>query len=161
MKPTARLDELEGALAPLEAVLVRLDEAHAHDSATDYIRAIVDLPEEQHPLAVIVARGGAWARTRYRGNDAKRLEAKVERAVRDAVFRYHLAWTIETAAATFADRLEAVLHLAMSRLVDELDDCRADAEAARACHRTHDHCQLALRLAFGYDHEDAALALAE
>ena len=80
MTSTARLAELERALSPLEAVLAWLEEAHAHDSADDYVRAIVDLPEDEQPLTVMVGRVEAWARTRYRDHDDDQLKARLIRA---------------------------------------------------------------------------------
>ena len=162
MTSTTRLDALERALPPLEAVLVWLEEAHTHESVGDYVRAMVDLPDEQHPFTVIVGRVEAWVRVRYRDHDEAQVKTAVDEAVRDAVFRYHLALAIETAAATFAGRFDAVMLLALRQLADEVEGCRADAEAGRACGRQVHHGRAnALKLFFRYELEDAALVLAE
>jgi hypothetical protein len=143
---TDRLDRLERALPPLEAVLVWLSEVHAYPSRTAYARAILDLPRERHPLTRILDRVEAYERGRHRGDCPEDVKGAVDQASRDAVFRYQLVLAIEDAAVSFADRFDAVMQLAIERLYGEpserLDDPVAptgqsdrDRQPGRSDHR--------------------------
>jgi len=98
-----------GSTWPLDAVLVWLSEAHAYPSRTAYVRSIIDVPREQVPLERILDRVDAYERGRDRGGRPQDVEVAVDQASRAAVFRYQLVLAIEDAAATFADRFDAVM----------------------------------------------------
>ena len=114
---TDRLDRLEQALPPLEAVLVWLSEAHAHPCLTAYVRSTIDLSPERVAIVRILDRVEAYERGR--GHDVRDVELAVHRASWDALFRFELVLAIEAAAASFADRFDAVMLLAIERLCDD------------------------------------------
>lgn len=159
---TERLDRLEQALPPLEAVLVWLAEAHAEDDLNAYVRSIIDVPPEQMPRSQIVDRVEAFERGRHGGGRQQDIDAAVKQAVREAVFRYELVLVLETAAATFALRYDAVMMLMLHRLVDEIDECRRADEDGLSCVSRHWAPGAAAQAIEIYEEErDARLSLEE
>jgi hypothetical protein len=86
-----RLDQITGALTPQEAVLVLMDELHAHGSMQTYAVSLKGQPEEMLPLTRLLDQVEQTARTSVtEKKPSDRLGRAVRVAVRDAHFLYTL-----------------------------------------------------------------------
>ena len=97
-----RLTKLEGALAPREAVLAWLVDAHQFPSLVDHVRSIAALPVEAAPLSVIGERVEAAVRASMKGQPRDAIETAVRRAVGDGVFLFALALGLNVEALEIA-----------------------------------------------------------
>jgi hypothetical protein len=97
-----RLARLEGALAPREAVVAWLVDAHQFPSLTDHVRAIAERPVEAAPLSVIGERVEASVRASMKGPPRDAVDEAVRRAIGDAVFLFTLALLINTETIEFS-----------------------------------------------------------
>jgi hypothetical protein len=93
-----RLAKLEGGLPPRAAVLAWLVEAQQYPGLPEAVEAIVDLPIEAAPLSVISRQVEAETREAMKGQPREKVDAAVQRAVRDSLFLFCLVIQINTAA---------------------------------------------------------------
>ena len=97
-----RIEKLEGALLPREAVLAWLADAQGSAGLIAHVRSIVDLPIEAAPLSLIGARVAAAVREALKGQRRDDVEPAARRAQGDAVFLFCLVLTLNGEAVEVA-----------------------------------------------------------
>lgn len=102
-----RLAKLEGALRPREAVLAWLAEARRYATLNEYGRWIAEVPVEAAPLSVIARQVDGAIRQDMKGQSRDAVEDAVQRAIRDAVFLFVLAFQINMDAVEM-DKVEGL-----------------------------------------------------
>ncbi len=98
MSTDGRLRRLEDSLTPKQATLLWLPEAHAHGSAAAYAAALLERPDDEHPLALTVGRaehGASWATI---AEPADRREAARREAIAGGLFLYRLVLLLDERA---------------------------------------------------------------
>src|SRR5688572_25002942 len=87
-----RLDRIERALSPKEAVLLWMAEAHQHGSIQAYVDSLNGQPEQVFPLMRLGQQMEDSVRASVKGSGEREIEIwpKVVLAVRDAAFLYYL-----------------------------------------------------------------------
>lgn len=85
-----RLDKLEGALGPREAVLHWMEDAHTYGSLPAYVGSLIDQPEAAQPFIAVPARveQAIWAA--MRGQRPGFVKQVTHEAVGDTVFLLRL-----------------------------------------------------------------------
>jgi len=85
-----RLDVIETALTPREAMLAWMAEAHAFGSLQVYMASLKDAPDEAFPLLRLGRQMEASVRRSRQGQPRDQVWTAVRMAVRDAGFLYYL-----------------------------------------------------------------------
>jgi hypothetical protein len=103
-----RLDKLEGALSPTEAVLRWLAEAHEHPTLPEYVQSLLGQPNAAYPLYRLPEEMEISVRQGLKGQPREQIERAVRVAVRDAAFLVYLV--TQTNHAVLAERRANSLH---------------------------------------------------
>jgi hypothetical protein len=85
-----RLDQLEGSLSPIEAVLRWLDEAQQFPTLPDHVLSLKGQPPSVYPLYRLPEEMEASVRAGLKGDKRERVDAAVRTAVRDVAFLFNL-----------------------------------------------------------------------
>jgi len=85
-----RLDKLEGALGPKEAVLHWIDEAHSFGSLPAYVESLIDQPEAAQPFIALPAQVERAVWLTMRGQRSGFVKQVTHEAVGDTVFLLRL-----------------------------------------------------------------------
>ncbi len=90
-----RLDRLEAALVPMEAMALWLQETRAkYRSLSELVRSLHGKPDEAYPLFVLTRQAETAARARFksdaRGTDYDALDRAERDAVRDVAMLFYL-----------------------------------------------------------------------
>jgi hypothetical protein len=76
----SRLDQIEDALAPKEAVIAWLEEMHGFESIEKYGDWLAELPDDRHPLSLLLFRLMGPLKGVSRNLAKMRIRRKSERA---------------------------------------------------------------------------------
>ena len=86
MNKDKRLDKVEGALTPKQAVMLWLDEIRPHKNARDYIRFLDSQPKSEAPITRLTYQIDEAVRESMKGQHKDTVQRAARRAVRDVVF---------------------------------------------------------------------------
>lgn len=89
MSQVKRLDKIEGALTPRQAVVLWLQEAHQYPNLTQYVQYLRGKDKEA-PLWQVTEQVEQATKEAMKGRPQAIVDATVRRAVRDAAFLVHL-----------------------------------------------------------------------
>jgi hypothetical protein len=90
MKELKRLDKVQGALTPKQAVSLWMEEAHRYPNLQEYVQFLRGQPEHEAPLSRLPDQVEDAVTESMKGQPKDVIATAVRRAVRDVVFLYHL-----------------------------------------------------------------------
>ena len=110
MTVEARLGEVEAVLTPTQLVVRWIDEIHAYDDMSAYLRSLTERPLGDYPLDRLSRDAREGARLRTRGMSRAEADKAVRRAVVDTLFRALLVLEISVRTQDVLDR-EGLIYL--------------------------------------------------
>ncbi|MGD0863766.1 MAG: hypothetical protein ABSA21_13595 [Candidatus Limnocylindrales bacterium] len=111
-----RLEGVEASLSPTQLVLRWLAEAHRFGDLVPYVNALLTQDPPVAPLDRLAREAVRGARSGTRGRRPEVIDAAVQSALRETVFRFELVMKINVAAHELLDREELISALFASQL---------------------------------------------
>jgi hypothetical protein len=91
-----RLDKLEGALSPREAVLLWMAEAHQYPTLAAYMDVLKDAPITKYPMMRLPERVAQAVRAARKGEKPEVVKRAERQAVREVAFLFYLQLQVNT-----------------------------------------------------------------
>jgi hypothetical protein len=107
-----RLAKVEAALTPTQLVLRWIEEIHAYDDMSSYLRSLADRPIGDFPMDRLGREAQESARTRTRGRTRAEIDKAVRRSVVETLFRGLLVLEINVRTQNLLDR-EGLIYLVL------------------------------------------------
>jgi hypothetical protein len=126
-----RLAKIEAALSPTQLVLRWLEEMHAYDDMSAYMRSLADRPNGDFPMDRLSRGAQESARIRSRGGSRAEVEKAIRRSLVETMFRGQLVLEINVRTQNFLDR-EGLIYLVLVSQVAialEVADARLEGTA--------------------------------
>ena len=111
-----RLEGVEASLSPTQLVLRWLAEAHRFGDLVPYVNALLTQDPPVAPLDRLAREAVRGARSGTRGRRPEVIDAAVQSALRETVFRFELVMKINVAAHELLDREELISALFAAQL---------------------------------------------
>lgn len=111
MSQDRRLDKVEAALTPQQAVLHWMEEAHEHGSLLAYSLWLVDQADSAYPLVKMPRQVADAVRKQMKGHEREEIDRIIRLRQRDVLFLFHLHFLTNTHVYQRLEPLRYRLHL--------------------------------------------------
>jgi hypothetical protein len=116
MTTERRIAAVEAALTPTELVVAWLTEAHAHGGVDAFVRSTLAEEDYLPPINRLAHAAADGARVRLKGKPRDEIDRAADQAVRETLFRFHLALRINAVCHDILEREQLLAALFSTRL---------------------------------------------
>jgi hypothetical protein len=89
-----RLEQIESALTPTQAVIAWLDQAQSFDSFEGYARSLIGKPRDEYPLSSLIRQMQASSLARRESKDPGLIQKALRRASRHVIFLFKVCFFV-------------------------------------------------------------------